>query len=204
MSQTRILSNEQLLATMGKCDLTEAELRTLVSFALLVDRKNLVSKYLEVGIFGGGTLHFINHHVAGIQCTGVDLFEDLVVGTDNTHVSGNYSYQAVQTWLGPDIRLIKGNSEDVLPALGEQFDLIFIDGNHTYSATKTDWRNATALLSPSGFIALHNASAFQEPDWSIYNRIDGGPWRVALELKAAGEWKCVAEVDRLVVFTRKK
>jgi hypothetical protein len=114
------------------------------------------------------------------------------------------SQQAVQAWLGPDIRLIKGNSETVLPALREYFDLIFIDGNHTYTATLLDWKNATRLLSPGGFIALHNASAFQEPDWSIYNHTDGGPWQVACELKAAGEWQCVAEVDRLVVFTLKK
>ena len=133
----------------------------------------------------------------------MDLFEDLVVGTDNTHVSGNYSQQAVQDWLGPEIRLIKGNSENVLPSLREQFDLIFIDGNHTYSASKTNWENAKLLVSPDGFIALHNASAFQEPDWSIYNRIDGGPWQVTCEIKAAGEFQCVAEVDRLVVFTRK-
>jgi hypothetical protein len=89
MSQTRILNPRQLTATMGRCDLTEPELRTLVSFAFSVQRKKSPAKYLEVGIFGGGTLHFIHHHATSIQCTGVDLFEDLVVGTDNTHVSGN-------------------------------------------------------------------------------------------------------------------
>lgn len=201
MTQTHILSTNQLWATNGRCDLYDHELRTLSSFAFWAGRNRTPIRYLEIGIYGGGTIKFLIDHVPNIRCTGADLFEDLQI-IDNTHDGGNYTLHDVQEFLGADVRLIKGDSAVTLPQMDEKFDLIFIDGNHTYAATKIDVENSLRLLEDAGFFVLHNCSATGDPDWWDYNRTDGGPWQVACELKMDPRFVCLAEVGRMAVFAR--
>lgn len=50
-----------------------------------------------------------------------------------------------------------GRSEQVLPKLADrQFDLIFIDGDHSYEGVRYDLEEAVRLLKPGGTIALHD------------------------------------------------
>lgn len=191
-----------LHANQGRFDLTDNEMKMLACFAMALQRKK-PSRYLEVGIYGGGTVKFVHDCATGIECTGVDLFEDFQYNPNNTHVSPNFTYDNVKGFLGDDIRLIRGDSTIVLPKLhqdNEKFDLIFIDGNHKYDATKIDYQNSLKLLNPGGFIAFHNCSAGGHPDWEGYNIIDGGPWQVVMELKMEGNLRFVGEIDRLAVF----
>lgn len=37
------------------------------------------------------------------------------------------------------ITFMKGRSQDVLPTLNDTYDLVYIDGDHSYTATKSDW-----------------------------------------------------------------
>lgn len=37
------------------------------------------------------------------------------------------------------VTLVKGRSQDVIPKLEGNFDLVYIDGDHSYAATKSDW-----------------------------------------------------------------
>jgi predicted O-methyltransferase YrrM len=37
------------------------------------------------------------------------------------------------------IQFVQGKSQDYLPTTEEKFDFIYIDGDHTYAATKRDW-----------------------------------------------------------------
>ena len=44
------------------------------------------------------------------------------------------------------IKFVKGQSQDILPKVQEEkFDLVYIDGDHSYSATKSDWENTKDL-----------------------------------------------------------
>ena len=192
-----------VIQNQGRLDLTDNEMRMLACFAMYLQR-NKPSRYLEVGIYAGGTIKFVSDYAKGMDCTGVDLFEDFIPHHKNTHVSPNfYTMAQIQEFLGSDVRLIKGYSEQVLPELlknNEKFDLIFIDGNHKYEATKVDFENAYKILNPGGFIAFHNCSTGGNPDWEGYNIVDGGPWQVTLELKLSNRMRCVGEIDRLAVF----
>jgi predicted O-methyltransferase YrrM len=174
--------------------------------SLLNFQKPFGAKYLEIGIYGGGTIRVLNHFIPTVEYTGIDLFEDFQASADNTHDMGNFTQADVQQFLGPAVRLIKGDSQIVLPALhsvGEKFDFIFIDGNHTYAGTKVDLENSIPMLAPGAYIALHNCSAWGTPEIDAYNRVDGGPFRVCVEMKTSGDWICVYEIDRLCVFTRR-
>jgi len=192
--------------TKGRLDLTAGEMRTIACFAMSLQRKKQ-SRYLEVGIYGGGTIKFVKDHAKGIDCTGIDLFEDFHKNQNNTHIGNTFSKEMVQDFLGSDVRLIKGDSSLVLSDLhknNEKFDLIFIDGNHKYEAVKKDYEQALLVLDESGFIAFHNCSTHGKPDWDLYNKIDGGPWLLTTEIKMRKDMVLVADVDRVCVFGKVK
>ena len=37
------------------------------------------------------------------------------------------------------IKFVQGTSKEVLPSINEKFDFVYIDGDHSYEATKFDW-----------------------------------------------------------------
>jgi methyltransferase family protein len=101
---------------------------------------NLIRQYeltsvLEVG-FGRGYVAFCAakaFHDAGIQ--GQVTTIDLVI--DEKFI------QALQQVFPQDwfkyLRFAKGPSQQILPQLNQQFELIYIDGDHSYEGTKSDW-----------------------------------------------------------------
>ena len=71
----------------------------------------------------------------------------------------------------------------------ETFDVVFIDGLHTYEQTRRDVANALAVVRPGGWIALHDIFP---RDWIeehvpqiSTSRWTGDPWKVAFELIAS-------------------
>ena len=58
------------------------------------------------------------------------------------------------------VRFICGDSRTILPALvnmNERFDLVLIDGNHSYDHAKSDYQHSKTLLKPGGIILYDNA-----------------------------------------------
>jgi predicted O-methyltransferase YrrM len=171
-----------------------------VAYVTKIDRQSENPKYLEIGVWGGGTIKTLLNFTRHMQFTGVDLFEDFEVAADNTHTSDTFSREDVQAFLGDRAHLLKGDSAIVLPTLADSFDFIFIDGNHTYNATMTDFQQAQRLLRSGGYVAFHNASAHFNPDFA-YVTHDGGPWLVTEQIKLGSQWQLVADVDRLRIFS---
>lgn len=74
---------------------------------------------------------------------------------------------------------IAGTSRDVLPTLGPAFDLIFIDGDHTFAEVAHDVAASLPLLRPGGILACHDLDedtcpgvrqaidAWRQPDYVI-------------------------------------
>jgi predicted O-methyltransferase YrrM len=50
------------------------------------------------------------------------------------------------------------SSFDVLPSLISGFDLIFVDGEHSYNAASTDINNAKNIVNKDGFIIVHDSN----------------------------------------------
>lgn len=186
---------------IGISDLTDAEKKTIAAFVINNERIKSTSKYLEVGVWAGGTIQYMKEMTKTTQLTGIDLFEDLGSLEKSTHGSGTYMIQDVQNFLGKRARLIKGNSSVELNKLTEKFDHIFIDGDHSYDGLIADFDAARKILAPNGQISFHNCSTHIWPDFA-YVQQDGGPWLVAQELKASKEWRLAAEVERVCVFVQ--
>jgi predicted O-methyltransferase YrrM len=142
-------------------------------YKLNLDRKNYILKYirknkpktiLEIGVFNGTfTRRMLLNATSSINeivsYTGVDLFEDLSNETYKKEISLWASKQdSVHKDLAKikntKINLLKGYSRDVLPLLEGKikFDLILIDGGHSYETVKTDFYFARNLVSLNGAI----------------------------------------------------
>lgn len=183
-------------------DLTEAERLTLLALLLELERERGEVAYLEIGVLGGGTVKFLRDNTTQVRFTGVDLFEDFTPDAANTHISATFKMADVQRSLGERARLIKGDSRLVLKQLreeGDRFDMIFIDGNHTYAAIREDLENSLPLLRDGGCVAFHNTSVHIFPDTKYIAR-DGGPWKVTQELRRRPEFFLEADVERVRIF----
>jgi predicted O-methyltransferase YrrM len=58
-----------------------------------------------------------------------------------------------------DAKIIKGNSREVHTQIDGPFDMILIDGDHSYEGVKADWDNYFPKLESGGIICLHDTFA---------------------------------------------
>jgi predicted O-methyltransferase YrrM len=98
-------------------------------------RQFKLTSFLEIG-FGRGYSTFCAaraFHDAGVQgkIVTIDptLNEDYVKALQQVLPNEWFDY----------ITFVKGTSQANLPSLDEKFDLVYIDGDHSYEATKSDW-----------------------------------------------------------------
>lgn len=148
---------------------------------------------------GGGTIKFLKDYTQKVHFTGIDLFEDFEPDDSNTHISPTFKLEDVRKSLGDSVELIKCDSADVLPTLNGRYDMVFLDGNHTYNATMEDFNNSVRLLTDGGYIAFHNCSVGISPDKKYILR-DGGPWRAPQEIGRLPDFHLEVEVERVRVF----
>src|SRR6266446_1788207 len=52
--------------------------------------------------------------------------------------------------------LIEGESKDILPTVGEQFDIGFVDGDHTAEGCQSDMEKMLPLLRSDGIMFVHD------------------------------------------------
>jgi predicted O-methyltransferase YrrM len=138
-------------------------------YKLNLDRKNYILKYirknkpktiLEIGVFNGAfsrrmLLNATNRTNGIVLYMGVDLFEDLSSEIYKKEISlWAPVYKDLAKIKNTKINLLKGYSRDVLPLLEGKmkFDLILIDGGHSYETVKTDFYFARNLISSNGAI----------------------------------------------------
>ena len=143
----------------------------IIKFKLGVDRKNFVLKHiqrhcpqsiLEIGVFNGGFARRMlevatKSQFVPIKYVGVDLFaENFSEDIKNVEVSLTprdraYIERALEL---PNtlVKLYSGYSSTVLPTLADKYDMILIDGGHSYQTVKEDFLNSVNLLAEGGSI----------------------------------------------------
>lgn len=92
---------------------------------------------------------------------------------------------------------IAPSKEIAIHVLGD-FDIIFIDGLHTAEQVKKDFENALQILSPNGFIVLHDCNPEKE-EYTHVPRDKKGSWngdvyKFAIELSATAAY-CTVDID---------
>ena len=144
-----------------------------IKYKLNLDRKSYILKYirrnkpktiLEIGVFNGASakrmlLNATKYVNDKIEYTGVDLFEDLTSEVYKKEISlrapkKDSVYEDLSKIKNTKIILFKGYSSDLLPLLEgkAKFDLILIDGGHSYKTVKSDFNFAKKLINTNGAI----------------------------------------------------
>ena len=97
--------------------------------------------------------------------------------------------------------LIKGYSDSVVPKLDKVYDVIFVDGNHTYAQCKKDFEMAFEKSKVGTDFIFHNAGIEEVEE--CYP--DGGPYKVCEELKKDDRLSYTGKpTERVKVFRRIK
>jgi predicted O-methyltransferase YrrM len=134
--------------------------------AFCSDRINFVSfikaildgdRYLEIGTFDGIVISILAELFPYKEFHAIDKFS---VGFNTA--SGCLQYFIDNNKHNNNVFLYVGDSTEVCPQLTGLFDVIFIDGDHSYDWVKTDIQNVWSLLRPKGILAFHDCGSHPE------------------------------------------
>jgi predicted O-methyltransferase YrrM len=109
---------------------------------------------LEIGVFEGETSQaLIKSLPKGGQYVGIDI--------------NDYRTDATKLYMtegGKSIDFILGNSHDELGKLSSNhFDLIFVDGDHSWDSIQPEFNLVEKLISDGGVIAYHDTIHIEHP-----------------------------------------
>lgn len=152
-------------------------------------------RYLEIGVAQGDNMERILEHYPTWNYVGVDRWECVPLENEvnkmenwNTQEIWDEVYKSVLKRIEPykdRASIIKGNSVKVLPTLVGEFDIIFVDGDHSYKGAKKDLELSLPLLAENGKIIVDDLhyrevhQAFQE----FINENDVVHWGNIIEKK---------------------
>ncbi len=85
---------------------------------------------------------------------------------------------------------VRGLSTQVTLPTTEPFDLVFIDGDHSYTGCRADVDRFAGLVRPGGRLVMHDHAYYQ------------GVAKVVGELLATGQWYLAAMVENIVSLGR--
>lgn len=175
--------------------ITEAE-----TIALLRYVREAKADIVEIGTFFGGTTRNLARHLPpdpNIALWTMDLF--------------NYYSRIDPVPIYDDLAelerafVLVGNSNHIGRYWRRDIGLLFIDGGHDYTTVSNDFNIWSQWVIPRGIVAMHDAKAIAEI-MSLRNmEIGGDPGGVVIfadEVKEAGEWEVIEEVDSTLFFAR--
>lgn len=122
------------------------------------------SKVLEIGVFKGDFLHFLNTNCKTSSIDAVDLFEGYASSGDadgknvvfynleKAYLELLNKYQGVEK-----IKIYKSNSTTFLNNKEDNtYDIIYIDADHSYEAVKNDLKYSFNTIKDGGYIMGHD------------------------------------------------
>lgn len=178
------------------------KIRSLRSLFIHRHYKNPWNLNIEWGDFNYNRIAFINlllsrysqSRYLEIGCASNALF-DSVYALSKTGVDPNN---------GGNIRM---TSDEFFITNKQEFDVVFIDGLHTYHQARNDFINAAKCLSVGGIIAFHDMLPKNwieaHPSPIIGGSWTGDVWKLAFELKdICGEDFNIISIDHGVGFVQ--
>lgn len=179
----------------------------VIRFKINRDRKSVIIKYvkknqpikiLEIGVHTGGFAirmlsQLSKNSLVKASYTGIDLFAELQ--TINNHTAEISMWPDSKKNVLKNIRnavpnakinLIQTNSYDYLIKDNNKYDLIFIDGGHSYKTVKSDWELSSKLLNNNGviffddFTSKNGASKSGFGIRKVIEEIDKSTWKIKI------------------------
>lgn len=150
---------------------------------------------LEIGSYRGASSCYIAGGLAQVNghlfCVDTWQNETMPEGERDTFAE----FQKNTSGLQHRITTIRNRSEEIsADEIRYPLNLVFIDGDHSYTGVKNDFECVQKWLSEDGIIAFHD---FSSPAFEGVSRVIG-------EALASGRWMIVGQVDTLVWIKRAK
>lgn len=133
----------------------------MVLWYILMEQLPMASKCLEVGVFRGQSIAALNMCAVLLgkqtEITGVSLFEKggNIADWDFSQQDTFDLHKEFSLPTG-NLRLIKGDSQDlaVIEQANDEYDLVYIDGDHSYEGAFADLENYAPMLKSGGFLVV--------------------------------------------------
>ena len=137
------------------------------------------ARVLEIGSYLGASTCFL---AAGLRGTSasivcVDTWQNQTMpgGIRDTFAVFEENVKAVRHKL----TLVRKSSGDVTPGeLERQFDLVFLDGDHSYKQTRADFELVSNLVAPSGVLAFHDSLFYEGVSRVIGEALASVKWQI--------------------------
>lgn len=155
---------------------TSEELQTLLTLALELEQGATV---VEIGSYLGASTAYLaaggRSRTSEIVCIDTWQNETMPEGVLDTFAAFNQNLRSVLH----TIRTVRKSTAVVTAGdLPAQADLIFIDGDHSYSAVKHDFALMEPLVNGRTTIVFHDTAHFEGPSRVVGECLAGGKWRL--------------------------
>lgn len=172
----RVMAVESLMRGRLACPVATQVLRNLCLLSL--DGRH--ARVLEIGTLFGGAVMSMNDagftHFDKLEFTVVDPLDgyygqsvDPMTGETITEKTLRANLDSVGI-TQENSRIVVGLSEDpsvVAELTGETFDLLLIDGDHSYEGVSSDWTHYSPLIRSGGLILVDD---YENPAWPEVTR----------------------------------
>lgn len=111
--------------------------------------------YLEIGVRRGRSMAVVAKAHPDVNIYGIDLWIPHYAGLENP--GPEFVKNNLKLFHRGNLNLISGNSHEEVPKLKKlkiQFDLVFVDGDHSFSGAFRDLINVAPLVKPGGVIVF--------------------------------------------------
>tara|TARA_B100001121_G_C18661783_1_gene609244 strand:- start:1036 stop:1710 length:675 start_codon:yes stop_codon:yes gene_type:complete len=133
----------------------------------------------------------------------------LEIGCDRNE---NFSKIKIKTKVGVDpLRggTVRTTSDEFFKSNTEKFDIIFLDGLHTYNQTIKDINNSLKCINSNGVILIHDC--LPTKIWNqivprMYGHWNGDVWKAIVESRTYQDvdtYTCIADHGLGIIFKRK-
>jgi len=153
---------------------------------LFEDRNEMIKHYsnlfsdpkiLEIGIFKGEFMDYIVDSCSPCSVDGVDIFEGMMCsgnsdGNNVVYYPLDISYKELSEKYkdSKNVRLIKSDSSTHLRSVdNDYYDIIYIDGDHSYNGVKKDLSESFYKIKNGGYIMGHDYEMNMNKAKNVYN-----------------------------------
>lgn len=130
----------------------------------IIDSKVKIENFLEIGSAAGGSTYLFNH---------VFNLENTVIIDDNKHPKHIYRSSVIKKIKCNILEFIGSSHEEAaiefVEKLKLKFDIILIDGGHSFSDAYLDAENYSPFLNNNGFLLFHDIEVFDYID-AVFKR----------------------------------
>jgi hypothetical protein len=153
---------------------------------------------VEIGTLDGGTIREV------ALCAKVPIFsiDPIIPDSMDNNLIGTREKILKNMSFYKKFTFIQDYSFNVVKSFRDRFDMIWIDGDHTYEGCKKDFEDWYPLLETNGFLMFHDSAPVKSKGDSHMGY--AGPIKLVNELKQYSKLKFLECVDSITVFKKEK